>query len=423
MNQRPKGERSDEPRDAHLAAALRHAPDENVQPGVALDQAILAAALAQHAALPAPSAARRSPPVARTSPWQRLWAPLWQWIGSAGAAPGLALAAVMTLGVGVWIGREPPPLVADEAPTAILSDTKSAGTSPAASVSASRDALRAQPPQQVAAAAAPVPPATPATDAASRRTAPATAKTLGRSTADASTHQAPSVAAQHDSAPAATLPMAAPSPAPVAAPPALPAITAAPAEAAPATASPATASPATASPAPASPAPAAAPARVAPGPPSTAAASSSQSLPARMSLAEVNAERRLAAPARLMADRAGAIPPQLAALRAPGASDDWQLRAADGSLRALSPALRQALEVLAQATWRAAPAAGDSAASQPATATATDLHLQWWSQGRPVVSFSLLQTEVIWLEQRSKAHWRATLEPQAMQALRRLLLA
>jgi len=93
--------------DAHLRAALRHAPDHALAPPSGLSQAILTAARRAHRpARPTPApppvrmrAARGRPLRARLHAWlRRLFAPRW-----AGAwAAGL----VATLGVGLWLDLE-----------------------------------------------------------------------------------------------------------------------------------------------------------------------------------------------------------------------------------------------------------------------------------------------------------------------------
>ncbi len=103
------------PPDAHLRAALRHAPDAQAQPGPALRAAIVRAAheAVRAGAQPAPHAA----PGARSALgelWRRFWQaptparPVW--------AAGLAAAVVASLTLTLWWGEPVPPPVRTEPP-------------------------------------------------------------------------------------------------------------------------------------------------------------------------------------------------------------------------------------------------------------------------------------------------------------------
>jgi len=85
----------DDPRDAYLLAALRHAPDRDLTPPPQLTAAIL-----DHA-----QRAVRAPRVARVSGgWRDMWARLWQ---PAPMAAFGTLAVASLIGV-LWVGRELP---------------------------------------------------------------------------------------------------------------------------------------------------------------------------------------------------------------------------------------------------------------------------------------------------------------------------
>ena len=103
------------PPDAHLRAALRHAPDAQAQPDPALRAAIVRAAheAVQAGAQPVPRAA---PGASSTlgALWRRFWQaptparPVW--------AAGLAAAVVASLTLTLWWGEPVPPPVRTEPP-------------------------------------------------------------------------------------------------------------------------------------------------------------------------------------------------------------------------------------------------------------------------------------------------------------------
>lgn len=135
---------TDLPRDAHLRAALRHAPDRALAPPPAVRAAILAAA---HAALhgAAPQRAGR---------WRPRWRALWDLLRqpAAGAAfASLALATVLAL---MWRGGAPTD-AAHEAPLARAPAGVEAAAPQAAAPQASRErAPSARPPERPPAATA-----------------------------------------------------------------------------------------------------------------------------------------------------------------------------------------------------------------------------------------------------------------------------
>lgn len=104
--------------DAHLRAALRHAPDHALSPPSGLSQTIIAAARQAHRPVratpaPPPPMRRRVAPTQWLRGWlQRLFAPRW-----AGAWAAGLLAA---LGLGLWLDLEPQPVV--ERPTAVATN-------------------------------------------------------------------------------------------------------------------------------------------------------------------------------------------------------------------------------------------------------------------------------------------------------------
>lgn len=149
----------DDPRDAHLLAALRHAPDRDLVPPAELSATILSAA---HAAVRA--AARTPPP--RPSAWRR-WA---AWIAQPQASAAFGTLAVAVLVGLLWSTREPPvgepqapavppaasgTTVADAAPT----PAREAGPSPSEGGSPAERRREAAPAAAPTRAAEPVSPA------------------------------------------------------------------------------------------------------------------------------------------------------------------------------------------------------------------------------------------------------------------------
>ena len=96
--------------DAHLRAALRHAPDHALSPPSGLSQTILAAARQVHRparATPAPSPmGRRAAPTQRLRAWlRRLFAPRWAGAWAAGLVAALGLGLWLDLGLQPTIER------------------------------------------------------------------------------------------------------------------------------------------------------------------------------------------------------------------------------------------------------------------------------------------------------------------------------
>ena len=188
----------DDPHDAHLLAALRHAPDRDALPPREVSERILAAA----------RAAVRSADETRSPWWQRLGASLAQ--PPVAAAFG-TLAVASLVGV-MWSTREPP--VPGFTPSAPLAD-RAEERSVAATPSASMPAEAAAKPQASGVAAAAPQPRPNGKDAAVR---PAL-----RARAEAETAAVPDAAASADATPtappSAPFSAAAPPPAADAAPP------------------------------------------------------------------------------------------------------------------------------------------------------------------------------------------------------------
>ena len=103
----------DDSRDAHLLAALRHAPDRDVAPPAQLSAAILGQA----------RQAARAKPGAAPSRWRALWAGLWQ---PAPMAAFGTLAMATLIGV-MWQGQKVP-----EAAPSLRPDVVAAAPAPAA---------------------------------------------------------------------------------------------------------------------------------------------------------------------------------------------------------------------------------------------------------------------------------------------------
>lgn len=155
------------PPDAHLRAALRHAPDAQAQPDPALRAAIVRAAheAVQAGAQPVPHAA----PGARSTLgalWRRFWQaptparPVW--------AAGLAAAVVASLTLTLWWDepvppvREEPPLPAaapPPTPEAAAAQAQSAPIAPAQAPAGSRGSTPAAPAREAVAPAADAAPA------------------------------------------------------------------------------------------------------------------------------------------------------------------------------------------------------------------------------------------------------------------------
>ncbi len=113
---------SDEPVDAHLRAALRHAPDANATPPAALSAAILS----QARAAATPSALTRTAPAATAWPPLRWLLQTWWALSHPALATGLASVMVATVVGLMWWDRVP-----DEAGAPReLSKTKSAPSAP-----------------------------------------------------------------------------------------------------------------------------------------------------------------------------------------------------------------------------------------------------------------------------------------------------
>lgn len=109
--QTPGGVRADEARDAHLSAALRHAPDADQRPPGHLSARILAAA---HRAAAEPRLWAQMPaqmPARAAPPRRRWWAPAG--LGASGALASVLLAGVIGL---LWNDGPPGPGI-DEAPS------------------------------------------------------------------------------------------------------------------------------------------------------------------------------------------------------------------------------------------------------------------------------------------------------------------
>lgn len=216
----PDDARAELPRDEHLLAALRHAPDHALTPPSHVTQAILAAAEQVHRA-PAPAVAAPAPvrplPERHVSLAERLQALLApRWAGS--VAAGLVAALV----VGLWYEEDLPAPVNHERVAAQTQSEpgRSAPARPAAPPAATA------PPEPAQAPRTPTPTPTPAAAAAAKATGGAEArrKAVTAPREDAATavaertQAAPPVAPRVATTAPATMPTAPASPAPLTAP-------------------------------------------------------------------------------------------------------------------------------------------------------------------------------------------------------------
>ncbi len=147
MNRPPAPDDSpDEPaRDAWLREALRHAPDADAAPSVAVRETILRKARAEAAAAPA----ARGP----VGAWQRFRA-AWSWLSGARVAAAFASVMVATVIGLIWWDRPiDESLRSVESPTTVASPTPAA--EPAPTPAPSPPAPSAEPPRDLAAAAPP----------------------------------------------------------------------------------------------------------------------------------------------------------------------------------------------------------------------------------------------------------------------------
>lgn len=149
--------------DAHLRAALRHAPDHALAPPASLTQNILAAA--RQAQRPTRTTAA-PPPVRVTVPPPRPISMLLRWLASPRSAGALATALVASLGIGLWLdlGNE---AVVERPPADVL------GAQPPAAPAVA--AVPTSPPAAVPPAAVP-----PAAEAGAKQPAAATPADMQR---------------------------------------------------------------------------------------------------------------------------------------------------------------------------------------------------------------------------------------------------
>jgi hypothetical protein len=182
----------DDPRDAHLLAALRHAPDRDALPPSEVSERILAAA---RAAVRVPSAA----------PW---WQRLSAWLMQPQVAAAFGTLVVASLVGVMWSTREPP--VAEVSPSAPIAERVDQQAMAAAS--ATRMPAQAAKPDAAEVAAAPAP----SDNARDKPALPPPSKAVGKDAAERAESRARATAEPAAAPPATTTPPAA-SP-PVAAP-------------------------------------------------------------------------------------------------------------------------------------------------------------------------------------------------------------
>lgn len=194
----------DDPHDAHLLAALRHAPDRDALPPAKVSARILAAA----------RAAVRSADATRPHWWQRLGA----WLTQPQVAAAFGTLAVASLVGVMWSTREPPlPELTPTSPSADRADERSIAAAPATSMPAEAAAPQ---PQANGVAAAPAAGSEPRDKvAAAPRPRPVGKDSVVRPQ-QRSRAEVESAAAPEAAAPAAATPTAPPpAPFPAAAPP------------------------------------------------------------------------------------------------------------------------------------------------------------------------------------------------------------
>jgi hypothetical protein len=155
---------TDEERDAHLRAALRHAPDAQLQPPPALSALILKEAQAKaRDASPAPARAPRHP-----------WLSVWDWLARPAVATGFAGMMVATLVGLMWWDQpmdeampRPPAPAASPAPAPVPAATQ-ASAAPATEVARTAPQPPPAPQRKSAPVAKPAAAAAPAPEAAAR---------------------------------------------------------------------------------------------------------------------------------------------------------------------------------------------------------------------------------------------------------------
>jgi hypothetical protein len=159
--------------DAHLRAALRHAPDHALVPPSGVSQSILAAA--RHVHRPA-RPVTPAPPVRVTVAPPRYISLVLRWFSSPRWAGGLATGLVAALGVGLWLDLGTQPVI-DRPEVPAPSAPPAASPQPGAEV----DTLRSQP------AVEPASQAPTATAPAPELIAPPVGRAAGRDDSDAAT--------------------------------------------------------------------------------------------------------------------------------------------------------------------------------------------------------------------------------------------
>jgi hypothetical protein len=366
--------------DAHLRAALRHAPDRDVAPSAQVSERLLRAAQ-QAVAGPAP---RAGTPAWWQLAWQAMAAPRPVWAGALGAL----LVASLTLRM--WFDEAPPPVSTEaRAPAAATPAAPEPASAAAVIVAAAPPPAPAAPPPQ---AQPPAPIAPPGTQQAARGTPQRTQAPPPRTTraqaAPKSTATPSPTADTTDAAETAPPPRAdrsaqpgAPQAVPPASPPAPLATSASAADAAPAVAK-AAAQPA-------------APAR-------SLGEARGMAAPGVMSESAMRAAATVA-PLRAMLERA----------RAPSAqADPWSWQTGDTAPR--RPMDGDALALLARidqasaGRWRADTEGADAS---PAPM------LRWWQAERLQGSLRVEPTALRFTDAQGR-RWRAELAPEAVDALR-----
>jgi hypothetical protein len=142
--------------DAHLRAALRHAPDHALAPPAGVNQAILNAARQAHR--PPRATVAPTPPVQMVPAHASRWLAWWQRLATPRWAGALATAFVAALGLGLWFDLADAPVLDRPAPMVAQAP---ASPEPASGAATARGATAKAKPDEAKIASAPAAPPAP----------------------------------------------------------------------------------------------------------------------------------------------------------------------------------------------------------------------------------------------------------------------